>query len=438
MQKLIIPIVYASDENFLKQTYVSIYSVLTNRAGDYQLKFYILVPENCDEKKYNEKWLFSDYSIEYIFVSQDYFQNVKMLMQHITKPTYYRLLISLILTKYDKCLYLDGDTICLCDIRELYEIEIENNLLAAAMGAVIPFDAQYKEKVLNLPNAKHYINAGVLIMNLKQMRLENKIEEFLKYSEMEFPCQDQDVLNICCYNRIRLLPLKYNIYNTAFNMSEEMLLERYEKREIQDALSNPAIIHYPGEYAKPWNNLRCVKGKEWWNYASSIFNQRVISEIQSKALKQIKSYDYKNLFEQIGKCEQLVIFGFSEIGQKFCNQINEKFPGKVVCFCDNAKEKWGKLYKGYEVINLSNIIRKFPNAFIVITSQRYSNEIYKQLIEQGINPNNILIYRQKTMKYIYSMDKIYWEETKADIRLDSISWEECKNGYESFSDYSCL
>lgn len=425
MPHQIIPVVYASDENFLKQTYVSIYSVLANRKENYELKFYILVPEGCEKQKYNEHWEFLNYSIEYISISTNYFQNVKMLMQHISKPTYYRLLIPMLLPELDKCVYLDGDTICLCDIKELFAVELENNLLAGAMGAVIPFDTAYKEKVLNVPDATYYINAGVLVMNLKQMREENKIEEFLIYSEKQLPCQDQDVLNICCYNRIHLLPLKYNIYNTAFNMSVEMLMERYKREEIEEAFAKPAIIHYPGEFAKPWNNLRCIKGKEWWSYANSAFNKQVIEAMQYDANKKIEAFDYYYLFEKIRKSNQVVVFGFSEIGKKFCDQIDKKYSGRVVCFCDNAEEKNGQYYKEYKTINVLELKEKYPNALIVITSQLYSNAIHNQLLEEDFMPDNIVVYRKKTMKYLNSMDKEYWEEIKKDIYMDDISKEEC-------------
>ena len=60
----IIPIVYASDENFLPQTYVSICSVLTNRKEDYFIRFYILVPEECRVGQYDDKWDFKQYDIE--------------------------------------------------------------------------------------------------------------------------------------------------------------------------------------------------------------------------------------------------------------------------------------------------------------------------------------------------------------------------------------
>lgn len=425
MQKRVLPIVYASDENFLQQTYVSIFSVLANREKKYIIEFLILVPEGCKIEYYDKKWDFVDYSIEYRFVSPQYFQNVKMVLQNISKPTYYRLLIPLFLPNYDVCIYLDGDTICCRDIWELYEVEIGDNLLAASMGAMLPFDASYWAQVLELPSGKYYVNAGVLVMNLKQIRIENKMNEFLKCSERKLPCQDQDVLNICCYNRIKLLPLKYNVYNTAFNMPVETLLERFNRFEIQEATSNPVIIHYPGEFSKPWNNIQCVKSREWWNYATQVLDSDTVSKMHRKAIERMSRYSYYALFEKIANCSQIVIFGFSEVGQRFCDEVDEKYPGKIVGFCDNAKEKWGEMYKNYRVMNIDAIRANYSNALIVITSQNYSDAIQKQLLEAKFDLNNLVIYRMKTLNYIYSMDRVYWEEVRKDISLDEISWNEC-------------
>lgn len=425
MYQPIIPIVYASDENFLWQTYISIFSVLANRKEIYKINFFILVPEGCIPKQYNEGWSFDDYSIEYRFVSSMYFRDVKMVLQNISKPTYYRLLIPMIFSEYDKCIYLDGDTLCCRDIYELYKIEMDNYLLAAGMGTNLPFNESYWANILELPNAVHYINAGVLLINLKQMRTENKVEEFLECSKRTLPCQDQDILNICCYGRIKILPLKYNIYSNAFNMPMELLLSRFTKTEIREALSSPAIIHYPGEFAKPWNNLYCVKGDWWWNYAERVFNDDIICEKRKKAIERMERYNYHILFKKIEYSSKVVIFGFSEVGQRFCDEVNEKYPEKIVCFCDNSKEKSTQTYRGYKVEQLDTIKMQYPSALIVITSQNYSDEIEKQLLKEKFDSANIAIYRKKTWNYIYSIDKLYWEEMKREIILDTASWNEC-------------
>lgn len=420
-----IPIVYASDENFLPQTYVSMYSVLENRKEDYDIRFFILVPEDCQVIQYDDKWDYERYSIEYVFISKEHFQNVDLKIQHITKPTYYRLLIPDILREYDRCIYLDGDTICCNDVCELYKVDIGDNLIAASKGALLYFDALYIAKILSVPNAESYFNAGVLLMNLKQMRKENMVEILVEDSKKNYPCQDQDVLNKCCYGRVIFLPLKYNVYANVFVEPKEVALRRFSLDEVEEAISNPTIIHYPREYSKPWKNKKCAMGDVWWKYALCALDKEKIAIMQRNAEEGMTKYSYNQLFDKINNSEEIVVFGYSEIGKKFCDKVEEKIPFKVVAFCDNAKEKQGLEYKGYKVISVETLKDEHKDAVVVITSQNYSDVIYRQLLENGFGVDKIAIYRKKTLDYVYSFAREDWTEMWKDIILDEISTQEC-------------
>lgn len=420
-----IPIVYASDENFLAQTYVSIYSVLANRKSDYFIHFYLMVPEGCEEKHFDEQWKYDKYVIDYIYIEHKCFANVEMTLQHISKPTYYRLLIPLYLSKYDKCIYLDGDTLCCDDIITLYSIDIADNLLAATMGAMVYFDEMDATRRLGVPSAKHYVNAGVLVMNLKEMRNENKVEQFLECSKRQLHCQDQDVLNICCYGRIKLLPLKYNIYSNVFVMPEKITEQRFSKNEIEKAIKYPCIIHYPGEFSKPWNNIYSARGIIWWQNAAKALPSYEQQRFHMNAIERMNKYSYAQLFDKIQHCTFMIIFGFSEIGRKLCDEIDRKYPNRIVAFCDNDLKKIGHVYKKYEVLPLAQIKEQYMDALVLISSQNYSSVIEKQLIEEGFRAENIVVYRKKTLNYMYSVERKYWDIIMEDIRLDDISYELC-------------
>ena len=431
-----IPIVYASDENFLPQTYVSIYSVLANRKEEYFINFYILIPEESAPVRYDIKWEFKNYSIKYLYISKEHFQNVDMTIQHITKPTYYRLLIPELLKLYGKCIYLDGDTICCNDIFELYKTEIGDNYLAASMGALLYFDVSNIEKRLDIPSAKHYFNAGVLLMNLEQMREDDLVKHFLKESIKNYPTQDQDVLNKCCYGKITLLPLRCNVYANVFVEPTEIALQRFGLDEIEEAINNPMIIHYPREYSKPWKNSKCAKGIEWWNYATAALNKELLLEMKKAAEEYLNKYSYLILFDKINQSEQVVLWGFSEIGRILCDEIDKKIPSKIVAFGDNAKDKRGLKHRKYEVLSLEQLQEKYRGALIVVTSQNYSDAICEQLLVSGIQQDKIAIYRKKTLDYVYSFDKKYWKEMWQDILLNKMSVKECmKTGLKEIQDY---
>lgn len=425
--KEIIPIVYASDENFLLQTYVSIYSVLANRKNDYYLKFFIFVPENCQIFRYDTAWSYDRYSIEYITVLKQYFQNTHSTLQNITKPTFYRLIIPLLLPQYKKCIYLDGDTVCCNDILKLYDTDLENNYFAASKGAIMNFNKSSVEEILDIPNAENYVNAGVLVMDLELMRQKNMVEKFLEYSAKGYPCQDQDVLNKCCYGKIKILPMKNNVYCNVFSAPENIIEQRFSKEDIAEARKNPTVIHYPREYSKPWKNINAAEGYRWWNYAEQAIVKEKLVSIKKDAENWLKRYDYFNLQKRAEQCTGLVIFGYSEIGCRVCDEIIKKYPDKIRAFCDNNQSKQGLRYKSYRVISIEQLKAEFADALIIITSQNFSDIIKKQLIKLDFGQDKIVIYRKKTIDYFYSFQKSAFAEICADILLDNISLEACRD-----------
>lgn len=423
----IVPIVYASDENFLLQTYVSIYSVLANRKKKYFFKFFIMVPKECKEIEYDVSWQYVNYSIEYLKVSKTYFEDTDITLQNITKPTFYRLLIPNYLKQYDKCIYLDGDTICCNDILELYNIDLEDNFIAASKGAIINFNKLSVAEILDIPDATDYINAGVLVMNLELMRKKNMVEKFIEHSEKRYPCQDQDVLNKCCYGKIKLLAMKNNVYCNVFSAPKSIVEQRFNDVEIEEALSAPVIIHYPREYSKPWKNIKAAEGDRWWKYAAKAIDSNKLNPLRDTAENWLTRYDYHKLFMKIEQNTNIVLFGYSEIGCMLCDEIEKKYPQRIRAFCDNDKKKQELTYKTYTVINAERLKERYSNALVVVTSQNYSEAIKKQLLELGFKEEQLVIYRKKTIDYVYSFRKSSIDNVCRDIVLDKISLQDCVN-----------
>ncbi|MBP3495791.1 MAG: hypothetical protein J6K52_06235 [Clostridia bacterium] len=110
--------------------------------------------------------------------------------------------IRLLLDKFetnDKVIYLDTDVMCLKDIREFYDVDIENY----EFGAVL-------DKMGHFWINKTYCNSGVLLLNMKKIR-ETKLFErcidLIKTKKMAFP--DQSALNDLAQNKL-ILPYKFN------------------------------------------------------------------------------------------------------------------------------------------------------------------------------------------------------------------------------------
>ncbi len=96
--------------------------------------------------------------------------------------TYFRLFIPDLYPDFNKAIYLDSDIVLMSDVAELYNINIERNLLGVVADDIIQKNEifqEYVEKVVGVESYKTYFNAGVLLMNLEVLRLLNFQEKFM-------------------------------------------------------------------------------------------------------------------------------------------------------------------------------------------------------------------------------------------------------------------
>lgn len=400
-----ITIIYASDEDFLPQTYVSIYSVLKARQCKCWFDFYILVPAGTNKTTYDKQWEFANYAIHYVEIDDDIFDEVEMKIPHITKPTYYRLIIPKLFPDIDKCIYLDGDTICTSDIIELYEENIENYYLGGCKWETLNLCQEQLGCIaqrLNVSSADEYINAGILLLNLIKLR---EIQALLLLEcKNEYDLQDQDIINKCCYGKIKILHMKYNVCSYAYNMKKKNQLFMNDNEVVDEALSNPCVIHLVSEYAKPWRNDKCIFYDEWWNIAESALPADIIFSLKSETKKIVQEFSHEELFSRIHKAKNIIIFGFSKAGVEFEKIVCEKFgKEKIKYFCDNDIEKWDKEKDGYRVCRPEELLELQNNCFIVVTSQRYYMTITDQLLNMGISRDAMGVYRKRNDSYYFCL-----------------------------------
>ena len=282
-----IPLVFACDSNYLAPTYITIFSLLLNKNSKTNYDIYILVPQGINNSidAFNRlKNEFKNVEIQFIEMGNE-FNDLKMKIDHISLPTYYRLCLPDLLLEYDKCIYLDSDIIVKKDLTDLFEIEMDSNYIAGVISEGIQLNKIYSRelcKSIGLPDVKQYINAGVLIMNLKSLR-ENKItKKWIELSKNNYPAQDQDILNLTCYGKIIVLNLKYNVMTKCNCIKDDNCKKSntvYSFEEIVEAKKNPVIIHY-ADKIKPWNKKESIFAFEWWDVVSKVKDDDMISLIQ--------------------------------------------------------------------------------------------------------------------------------------------------------------
>lgn len=127
------------------------------------------------------------------------FENSKNKTPYCTPYTLLRLLADLVENIPDKILYLDIDMMAASDISELYNIDISEYEYAAV-----------KEKYGSIFLYPDYINAGMLLFNMKKIKetgLLEKARNLIKNKKMLFA--DQDAIYYSTQAKL-LLPRKYN------------------------------------------------------------------------------------------------------------------------------------------------------------------------------------------------------------------------------------
>lgn len=257
-------VAYGSDDNYAKQLGVSMMSLFqTNKEFD-EIHVFVM---DCGIEETNKGRLLSiveKYGRSLQFVSiKDYVDglNLNMGARKIAVSSYSRLFLEeAIPEEYNKILYLDCDTIIKDDIKEYWNTNLNGYMAAGVQDTV---DKIFLKKI-GLPADYCYINAGVLLINLDGWRknnLQQKFIDFIKKFDGNVPHHDQGTINGVCSGKLLTVPLRYNVTSNIYSFSAKTIKNIYsvksfyDQEELDDAKSNPAILHYTtGLVGRPWED----------------------------------------------------------------------------------------------------------------------------------------------------------------------------------------
>ena len=426
-----IPVLFTPDENFMLQTSVAILSMEKNKNKETKYHYYFLLSSSIDNKcfKYieylNQIIPNLTYTITYFDTSQ--IDKEKIYTPHITSSTYYRLFAAQFYD-FDKCIYNDGDIIVLGDLTGMYDINLDGKYVAGAK-TIIQHQGDEKDveriEKWGFPSMDQYVIAGNLVFNIRKIKEDNMISSFAGAIKKSFPQQDQDVLNYCCYNHIAFLELKYAMLNRwIFNEDIYRFKNQiYDREEIIEAMTNPAIIHFAGGCVKPWINVRTAYAKEWWQYAKQLLPIEEYDYWRARAEKITEGKDWTSILSSIKKMNRRIyIFGCTWIGQLLLGWL--KNGGVQVDGCvDNSRVVQGVEVEGKMVYDLYDI-ELTDNIAFVISSQKAYPEIYDQLIDYGVSEDEIYIYRhEKDDLYLQSLDPNYYDFEYKDLMAKEIGMD---------------
>ncbi len=252
-----IPIFFSTDDNYIPYLDVALSSLVENASRDYKYRIIVLntglAPENIAKVKRNER---DGVIIDFLDISRglEKIKNRLKNVYHFSIVTYYRLFIASLFPQYKKIIYLDCDLVVLGDISEMYNIDMGDNIIAAAPEEFVRNTTEfrfYAEKALGV-DPDGYVNAGVLLMNLEEFRkceIEKKFIKMITEYDFDLLDPDQAVLNYLCDGKIYVLPNGWN--------KEPMATACEGKKNI---------VHY-ALYKKPWQYDNVFDGEYFWNYA---------------------------------------------------------------------------------------------------------------------------------------------------------------------------
>ena len=303
-------IVVCTDKNYIMPCGVMLFSICKNNQ-DVDITFHIVIDEsvNPSMQKKLENIVFpkSSKKVQFYTVNGNGYSHLPRLDEtnskcYITKAAYYPLYLTEILPKdLDKALFLDCDIIVRHSLIDLWNTDLNN----FSVGVVPDVGEGVIDKYnrLRYPQVKGYFNSGVVLINLKKWRDENRLSDFTSFMN-EHPdwikLHDQDVMNRFFYDDKICLPIKYN-FQEGF-LWKEMFYDYWKyEQEVLEARKDPVIIHYTD--SKPWVEGCTHPWKdEFFKYQKETIwaNTPIISnEHQSQLRKTIKK-SVRKIFEKIG------------------------------------------------------------------------------------------------------------------------------------------
>lgn len=254
----LIPIFFATDDNYVPFLCVALNSLIANSSPNNDYKIHVLIDTLSDESKTILRSMQTDNVRLDFYCVADKLRGIcerLHMRDYYTKATYYRFFVPEMFPEYERGVYLDCDIVITDDIAKLYHAPLGRNLVAAVPDEIITdinVFGQYSEKVLGIPR-NEYFNAGILTMNLAEMRRVKIEEQFATLlSQRTYRiAQDQDYLNVICYRKSTLLSKKWNKTPMPYS----------NRRRI------PKIAHYKINF-KPWRYDNIPYAELFWKYAN--------------------------------------------------------------------------------------------------------------------------------------------------------------------------
>ncbi len=279
-QKDAVTVCLSSNDKFFNYLVVCIHSIIKNSNSNNFYEIVILekdisegnkeILKRCEKANISIKF----YNVANIFENLDITFNINY---HFSLECYFRIFIPYIFKKYSKVLYIDCDAICLTDIANIYNQDLDGNMLGAVKDLIVinricsGIDIDYYCDYLKLKNPYNYFNTGVLLMDIQKLLDFNFVEKSLNLIKEIVPKYvDQCIINKVVEGNVKFL----NLVNNASSALDELQKYSFDKinlpeelyNEYQQSIREPVFYHYMSDL-KPWKNLNIKNSNYFWQYA---------------------------------------------------------------------------------------------------------------------------------------------------------------------------
>lgn len=392
-KKTITPIVFATNDNYAPYLGVTIQSLIKNSSVQNVYDLYIFHTSLSISNQMKLK----DMSTENVAIRcvnvLPYIKNLRNYSHsHYSIEMYYRILIPEVLKNYKKAVYLDCDLILNTDVKNLFDIELGDNILAGVINDITSdYMKSYLKQTLCV-SLEEYFNSGVLIFNNEKFISENIKEKCFELlnSYKKLMCPDQDILNVSCKGQVLYLDNKWNfqVGSGAYNINEKYL--------------NPHnIIHFTSG-KKPWNTAGIDLSKYFWKYAKeSHFYEDILSTYLKSTLKitvtqneKKETQNQRNVINANYKQKSFVSWPFRMIKRFFINLKAIGFKRTMKKVNIKTKYAFGRIFGKVDKWNNPILSKQKTNPFTKKVTKDY--EYYKHLPVKKYGEELELWYNEKT------------------------------------------
>lgn len=300
-----------TDDNYCIPTLVCIQSIIINTSPNNRYTIHICTFGLKDENICRFMSLSKD-NVNIIIDTFDgdlYKSKLEQVSQktHVTPTALIKFELPNYFSSIDKLLYLDGDIIVKGKIDELLGVNLYGYYLAAS------YDFHCRINKINYSFKRDYkdfyFNSGVMLLNLKVMRIDNITSKLWDYkiNHAKTRLMDQESLNAVCGLNTLPLSLRWNF--NPFFLNEKYITEinnvygeNFSSTEkLEEGVS---IIHYVGKADKPWI-YKDAKMREYWgsvaNSIEGVIPKTILKDYQKINVSSIESAKAKiKLFGLLG------------------------------------------------------------------------------------------------------------------------------------------